>query len=115
MGEACEGMLGDGPRRLAGSGQRHDKAVNSGVYGASLMTRAANEHCQRLLGDMGLTCSMSRAGNVGDNAAMESFFSTLKTERTNRQVNSLSTKPGREQRFHCAKSSGNIEKARITH
>jgi putative transposase len=25
---------------------------------------------------------MSRSGNVGDNAAMESFFSTLKTERT---------------------------------
>jgi putative transposase len=25
---------------------------------------------------------MSRAGNVWDNAAMESFFSSLKTERT---------------------------------
>jgi len=25
---------------------------------------------------------MSRAGNVGDNAAMERFFSSLKTERT---------------------------------
>jgi putative transposase len=27
---------------------------------------------------------MSRSGNVWDNAVMESFFSTLKTERTNR-------------------------------
>jgi putative transposase len=27
-------------------------------------------------------CSMSRAGNVWDNAAMESFFSSLKIERT---------------------------------
>jgi putative transposase len=27
---------------------------------------------------------MSRRGNCWDNAAMESFFSTLKTERTNR-------------------------------
>jgi len=29
---------------------------------------------------------MSRSGNVWDNAAMESFFSTLKTERTRRKV-----------------------------
>ncbi len=30
--------------------------------------------------DNGVTCSMSRSGNVWDNAAMESFFSSLKTE-----------------------------------
>ena len=29
---------------------------------------------------------MSRAGNVWDNSAMESFFSTLKTERTATKV-----------------------------
>lgn len=29
-----------------------------------------------------MTCSMSRSGNCWDNAAMESFFSSLKTERT---------------------------------
>ena len=29
---------------------------------------------------------MRRAGNVWDNSAMESFFSTLKTERTARKV-----------------------------
>ena len=29
---------------------------------------------------------MSRSGNVWDNAAMESFFSSLKTERTVRKV-----------------------------
>ena len=29
---------------------------------------------------------MSRLGNVWDNAAMESFFSSLKTERTARKV-----------------------------
>jgi putative transposase len=34
----------------------------------------------------GITCSMSRAGNVWDNSAMESFFSSLKTERTARKV-----------------------------
>src|SRR5689334_18393988 len=37
---------------------------------------------QRLLADSGVVCSMSRSGNVWDNAAMESFFSSLKTERT---------------------------------
>lgn len=38
-----------------------------------------------LLHDLGVTCRMSRAGNVWDNSVMESFFSTLKTERTNRK------------------------------
>jgi len=37
---------------------------------------------QRLLADHGVICSMSRAGNVWDNAAMERVFSSLKTERT---------------------------------
>ena len=41
---------------------------------------------QRLLGDLGVACSMSRSGNVWDNSAMESFFSSLKTERTARKV-----------------------------
>jgi putative transposase len=43
-----------------------------------------SEDFQRLLSAHGVTCSMSRRGNCWDNAAMESFFSTLKTERTNR-------------------------------
>lgn len=37
---------------------------------------------QKLMADHGITCSMSRSGNVWDNAAMESFFSSLKAERT---------------------------------
>ena len=53
---------------------------------------------QRLLADSGITCSMSRAGNVRDRAmgtplaretmarsAMKGFFSSLKTERTARK------------------------------
>ena len=36
--------------------------------------------------DNGVCCSMSRSGNVWDNAAMESFFSSLKTERTARKT-----------------------------
>jgi putative transposase len=45
-----------------------------------------SEDFQRLLSDHGVTCSMSRSGNVWDNSAMESFFSSLKTERVNRRV-----------------------------
>ena len=58
-----------------------------------------SEQFQRLRLDNGITCSMSRAGNVWDRAmgaplvretmarsAMESFFSSLKTERTARKV-----------------------------
>jgi putative transposase len=58
-----------------------------------------SEQFYRLLSDNGITCSMSRASNVWDRAmvappvretmarsAMESFFSSLKTERTARKV-----------------------------
>jgi putative transposase len=41
-----------------------------------------SEPFQRLLVDQGLSCRMSRSGNGWDNAAMERFFSSLKTERT---------------------------------
>ena len=49
-------------------------------------TQYTSEQFQRLMADNGVTCSMSRSGNVWDNAAMESFFSSLKTERTARKV-----------------------------
>ncbi|WP_435533312.1 IS3 family transposase [Variovorax boronicumulans] len=45
-----------------------------------------SEHFQELLKEQGITCSMSRAGEVWDNSAMESFFSSLKSERTARKV-----------------------------
>ncbi len=38
------------------------------------------------MADNGVTCSMSRSGNVWDNAAMESFFSSVKTERIARKT-----------------------------
>ena len=40
---------------------------------------------QRLLARHQIQCSMSRRGDCWDNAATESFFATLKTERTNGQ------------------------------
>jgi putative transposase len=45
-----------------------------------------SEQFQRLMVDNGVTCSMSRSGNVWDNAAMESFFSSLKTERIGKKI-----------------------------
>ena len=45
-----------------------------------------SDQFQRLMADNGVACSMSRSGNVWDNAAMESFFSSLKTERTARKT-----------------------------
>jgi putative transposase len=41
-----------------------------------------SEHFQDLLSEHGITCSMSRSGNCWDNAVIESFFSSLKVERT---------------------------------
>jgi putative transposase len=43
-----------------------------------------SEQFQRLMADNGVACSMSRSGNVWDSAAIESFFSSLQTERTAR-------------------------------
>ena len=57
-------------------------AVAKGNAGAQY----TSEHFQELLKEQGITCSMSRAGEVWDNSAMESFFSSLKTERTARKV-----------------------------
>ncbi len=45
-----------------------------------------SEQFQRLMEDHGVTCSMSRSGNCWDNAAMESFFSSLKIERVSRKI-----------------------------
>jgi putative transposase len=47
-------------------------------------TQYASELYQKLLEDNGIQCSMSRAGNVWDNSAIESFFSSLKSERVHR-------------------------------
>jgi transposase InsO family protein len=40
----------------------------------------ASEEYQRCLAARGIVCSMSRRGNCYDNAVMESFFSTIKSE-----------------------------------
>ena len=44
----------------------------------------ASEDYQKRLAAHGITCSMSRRGNCHDNAVMESFFSTVKSELADR-------------------------------
>jgi putative transposase len=44
----------------------------------------ASEDYQRMLDGHGITCSMSRTGDCYDNAVMEAFFSTVKTELADR-------------------------------
>ena len=46
----------------------------------------ASEDYQRALDAYGVTCSMSRRGNCYDNAVMEAFFSTVKSELADRFV-----------------------------
>jgi putative transposase len=58
----------------------------TGVATTVKSAQYTSEQFQRLMADHGDVCSMSRSGNVWDNAAMESFFSSLKTERTARKI-----------------------------
>ena len=44
----------------------------------------ASEDYQRILDAHGITCSMSRRGNCHDNAVIEAFFSSLKSELADR-------------------------------
>jgi len=52
------------------------------VHHSDRGSQYSSEQFQRLMADHGVVCSMNRSDNVWDNAAMESFFSSLKTERT---------------------------------
>ena len=56
------------------------------VHHSDRGSQYSSEQFQRLMADHGVVCSMSRSGNVWDNAAMESFFSSLKTERTAQKI-----------------------------
>ena len=61
-----------------------------------------SEQFQRLMADHGITCSMSRSGNVWDNVAMESFF--LAEDRTDRPqgLSYEGSGQGRSVRLHRA-------------
>ena len=53
------------------------------LHHSDQVSQYTSDHFQRLLTEHAITCGMSRAGEVWDNSAMESFFSTLKAERVN--------------------------------
>jgi putative transposase len=55
------------------------------VHHSDQGSQYTSEDFQRLLAQQGISCSMSRRGDCWDNAVMESFFSTMKTERINRR------------------------------
>jgi putative transposase len=61
-------------------------AMGQRLPGAGLLAHSdrgcqyTSDDYQRVLRDQGITCSMSGRGNCWDNAAVESFFSTLKKE-----------------------------------
>ena len=59
---------------------------NALLYHSDQGSQYTSEQFRRLMEDNGVACSMSRSGNVWDNAATESFFSSFKTELTARKV-----------------------------
>jgi transposase InsO family protein len=62
-----------------------------------------SEQFLRLMTDNGVVCSMSCSGNVWDNATMESFFSSLKTERVGKTcLPDARGREGRRVRLHRA-------------
>jgi transposase InsO family protein len=56
------------------------KISSSALLHSDRGSQYASDNFQQLLRDNRIKCSMSRKGNCWDNAAMESFFHTLKTE-----------------------------------
>jgi len=64
--------------------QRQSKP-DSLLHHSNQGSQYTSDQFQRLLTEQGIICSMSRAGEVWDNSAMESFFLTLKIERVNRR------------------------------
>ncbi len=57
-------------------------------------SQRTSEHLQRLLAEQAIVCSMSRAGRVWENPAMESIFSSLKTKRSARKVYGIREQAG---------------------
>ncbi len=77
------GMAVPGRRWLAVWRRRKRVAL---LHHSDQGSQYTSAHFQQLLREQGITCSMSRAGEVWDNAAMESFFSSMKTERIARRL-----------------------------
>ena len=66
--------------------QTHRQPPPKLVFHSDRGCQYASAEYRQLLAAHGLEASMSRAGNCYDNAAMESFWSTLKNELVHRQT-----------------------------
>jgi putative transposase len=64
---------------------KHRKPPDQLLHHSDRGSQYACSQYQQLLGKHDMTASMSRSGNCHDNAVMESFFSTLKTELVHQQ------------------------------
>ena len=62
----------------------HRKPATGLIMHSDRGSQYASDTHRRLLSDYGMVQSMSRRANCWDNAAMESFFKTLKVERVHR-------------------------------
>jgi transposase InsO family protein len=70
----------DESRQRYGSPRIHEDLLHHSDQGCTY----ASEDYQAVLEANGITCSMSRRGNCYDNAVMESFFSSVKSEVADR-------------------------------
>jgi len=77
MGERNSTELIENALRMAAAHRTDIKGVL--LHSDQSMQYASGAY-QRILNDLGILCSMSRKGNCWDNAPMESFFHSLKTE-----------------------------------
>jgi putative transposase len=86
------GSGGSAVRRISGKRDLLGRSIwrrgkpNALLHHSDRGSQYTSEQFQKLMVDHGVICSMSRSGNVWDNAAMQSFFSSLKTERTARKT-----------------------------
>jgi putative transposase len=77
MGESLERELVIGALQMAVARRRPAAGL---MMHTDRGSQYASEENQELLSEHGIRCSMSRKGNCWDNAVVESFFGSLKTE-----------------------------------
>ena len=78
MGSKHDAELVENALKMA-SGRRGD-AIRGVLLHSDQSSQYASATYQKLLYNLNIMCSMSRKGNCWDNAPMESFFHSLKTE-----------------------------------
>ena len=77
MGESNNTELVEAALKMATTNRRNFQGV---ILHSDQGVQYASTSYQQLLIDLSMICSMSRKGNCWDNAPMESFFHSLKTE-----------------------------------